>query len=56
MEKMTGSTFQKGMPVEKLLELSRGRNFVKAMDEYEKSQMQPELFGEELEISCYCGD
>lgn len=56
MEKMTGSTFQNGMPVEKLLELSRGRNFVPAMDEYEKSQMQPEVFGDDLEISCYCGD
>lgn len=57
MENMTGSTFQNGMPVEKLLQLSQGRNFVKVIDGYEKSQMQPELFfGDDLEISCYCGD
>ena len=56
MEIKTGSTFQNGMPVSKLLELSLERKFTKAIDGLKKTQMQPELFGDNLDISCFCGD
>jgi hypothetical protein len=55
MEEMTGSEFQQGMPVKRLLELSRGKRFAKVQDSYQKSLVEPELFGD-VEISCFCGD
>jgi hypothetical protein len=56
MEKLTNSTFQLAMPVSQLLAKSRIPNYKKAIDAYEKSKMEPELFATNFDISCFCGD
>lgn len=54
-EVITNSQFQQGMPVEKIWQDSQ-KQFTTARDGFELDMNQPELFGEDMEISCFCGD
>jgi len=56
MEKRTASEFQQGMPLEKMIEKAKGNSFQPAIDGRELDLMNPSLFGDDLEISCFCGD
>ena len=52
MEEEFGQTFENKMPMEKILQRSKGKNFKMYKDYMESGYLQQSL----LDISCFCGD
>lgn len=52
----TDSTFQQGKSIDDLLKRASALKFQPAKDQFQLDKNAPALFGEDMDISCYCGD
>lgn len=55
-ERKTNSEFERGWPVEKLLKRAIEGKFYPVVDQLIVDQNNPQLFGDDLQLNCFCGD